>query len=195
MADLEQELRDCLRRHAADASVAPNLPADVRTRSRQLARRTHATVALAMVPAAAGVAAGSLALTKADSAGTQAKVRTIGTSSADAFHCPRGNWPDLHQLDLDTRLARKPIGEPTFIRRYVHQHPGTKTLTPTHKVIVDDRRLSKRSLAMAIVQADGAHVWKVLIAPAHRRYDWWVYNAARHGCIAVREGAGIQHGS
>lgn len=207
MADLERVLRDCLGSHADDADVAPDLAAGVRARSRQLARRARATVALALVPAAAGVTVGSVALADAgSSSGPVAGTHTItvdaaspsaspqsGGGSIRFAHCPRGSWVSLQRLSRDTQLAVKPIGLPTLIRRYTNQHPNSLAgFSTTRKAVVDGHRISAWSYAVEIVTNEHRHIWKLMIGtPPHSDHYYHrstVYNAARHGCIAVREG-------
>jgi hypothetical protein len=195
VADLDQQLRDCLRRHADDAHPKPKLASDAKARSRQLARRAHATVALALVPATAGVTIGSVALADAGSGTHDAKVRTIDGGMA-ASKCPPGEWVNLQRLGRDTAIAVKPIGIPTFIRRYTRQHPNdVAALTTTRKVVVDGRhRLSPWSYAIEIASKENERSWKLMIgAPPHSDHSYHrstVYNAVRRGCIAVREPAG-----
>jgi hypothetical protein len=191
VADLDQDLRNCLRHHADDAHPKPTLAGDAKARSRQLTRRAHATVVLALIPATAGATIGSVALADGGSAGRDAAHVTTGRSSEP--RCTREKWPNLQKLGLDTQLARKPIGEPTFIRRYSRQHPNIATLSPTRNVIVDDRRLSPWSYAIQIVTKQGDQSWQLMIgAPPHSNHHFHksnVYNAVQHGCIAVREPA------
>jgi hypothetical protein len=207
VADLDQQLRDCLRRHADDAHPTPQLASEAKARSRQLTRRAHATVALALVPATAGLTIGSAALADGGSGHHDAKVRAIGRGLTSATsrpaagpitfaHCPRGEWVDLDRLGRDTQIAVKPIGIPTFIRRYTRQHPNeVEGLSTTRKVVVDGRhRLSPWSYAIEIVTTQRRHVWQLMIGtPPHADHYYHrssVYNAARHGCIAVREPTG-----
>jgi hypothetical protein len=207
VADLDQELRDCLRWHACDAEVAPGLAAGVRERSTQLARRAHATVVLALVPAAAGIAFGSVAVADASSSSdASARVQSTAMASsgpapapaprpeaAPASGCSRGAWPDLTRLGRDTQIAEKPIGLPTFIRRYEHQNPhGVAVAVTTRKAVVDGHRLSAGSYAIEIVTPEPRQViWKLMIGTTPRSDRHYhrstVYNASRHGCIAVRE--------
>jgi hypothetical protein len=195
VVDLDQQLRECLRRHADEAYIAPHLAAAVRARSRQLARRARATIALALVPATAGATIGSIALADAGSpANHPAQLRTTVTDQppAGSTHCPRNDWPSLQRLGRDTAIATRPIGIPTFIRRYAHQHPNVATLSPTRKVIVDDHRLSPWSYAIEIVSKQGERDWQLMIGtPPHSDHNFHkstVSNAQQHGCIAVREG-------
>jgi hypothetical protein len=109
VADLDDELRRCLQRHAEGVTAAPDLGHAARARSQRMGRRSHAVAALAVVPVTAGMVAGGVALASPAHHAQQVRV-TVHTPSAapsasDApktisfSQCPKGTSPRLKALD------------------------------------------------------------------------------------------------
>lgn len=101
--------------------------------------------------------------------------------------------PGLHKLDPDTMLARRPIGEITFIRRLAHTSGlDIAALWPLNTVVVDGQLLHRSSLAgqrdasfaMEYELRARSHHWKLMIQapPAPNNSPrWTVYSATWEG--------------